>query len=128
MYTKAEILAPARKGNGGIIGGPNTGSPVIEYSLSMSTGAGYRIAGFDVLDSAREVYEYSASGSETNITEDNRNNVKETEAVYERTFYEDTLGFDKKIWNLDGLSLRNFPGLPDPLSKITITGFLLTVR
>ena len=110
-YTKAEILAPARKGNGGIIGGPNTGSPAIEYSLSMSTGAGYRIAGFDVLDSAREVYEYSASGSETNITEDNRNNVKETDAVYERTFYEDTLGFDKKIWDLDGLSLKKLPRL-----------------
>ena len=110
-YTKAEILAPARKGNGGIIGGPNTGSPAVEYSLSMSTGAGYRIAGFDVLDSAREVYEYSASGSETNITEDNRNNVKETDAVYERTFYEDTLGFDKKIWDLDGLSLKKLPRL-----------------
>ena len=84
---------------------------MIEYSLSMSTGAGYRIAGFDVLDSAREVYEYSASGSETNITEDNRNNVKETDAVYERTFYEDTLGFDKKIWDLDGLSLKKLPRL-----------------
>lgn len=54
-YTQAKIIAPAQKGNGGIIGGPGTGSPVIEYSLSMSSGAGYRIAGFDVLENAKEV-------------------------------------------------------------------------
>ena len=41
-YTQAQIIAPAEKGNGGIIGGPNTGRPRIEYSLSMSFGAGFR--------------------------------------------------------------------------------------
>ena len=112
-YTNAEIIAPAKKGNGGIIGGPNTGSPVIEYSLSMSTGAGYRIAGFDVLNGVKEVYEYSGSGSSTNVTEANGNSVKETDAVYERTFYEDTLGFDAEIWNLEGLALKKLPILSD---------------
>ena len=112
-YTKAEIVAPAKKGNGGIIGGPNTGNPVIEYSLSMSTGSGYRIAGFDVLDGVKEVYEYSDSGSTTNVTESNGGKVKETDAVYERTFYEDTLGFDGKIWDLGGLALKKLPQLAD---------------
>ena len=44
-YTKVQIVAPARKGNGGLIGGPDTGSPVIEHSISLSSGDGYRIAG-----------------------------------------------------------------------------------
>lgn len=57
-YTRAQIIAPALKGNGGIIGGPNTGAPDIRYSLSMSSGAGYRIAGFDVLD---DVTKYMSS-------------------------------------------------------------------
>ena len=112
-YTNAEIIAPAKKGNGGIIGGPNTGSPVIEYSLSMSTGAGFRIAGFDVLDSVKEVYEYSGSGSATNVTEANGNSVKETDAVYDRKFYEDILGFDGKVWDLEGLALKKLPILSD---------------
>lgn len=112
-YTRVQILAPAQKGNGGIIGGPNTGSPAIEYSLSMSTGAGYRIAGFDVLDSVREVYEYSGSDSRTNVTEDNGDNVKTTDQIYDRKFYEETLGFDSEIWNLDLLEYEMLPGLKD---------------
>ena len=100
-YTQAQIIAPARKGNGGIIGGPNTGSPSIEYTLSMSSGAGYRIAGFDVLDGVKEVYEYSGSESVTSITDNSRDNVKETDRIYESGFYEEVLGFDGDIWDLD---------------------------
>lgn len=96
---------------GGIIGGPNTGSPAIEYSLSMSSGAGYRIAGFDVLDNVKEVYEYSGSGSETSITQDNQADVKETDAVYDRSFYEDTLKFDGDVWKLDGLVYGKLPSI-----------------
>ena len=110
-YTRAQIIAPAQKGNGGIIGGPSTGSPVIEYSLSMSSGAGYRIAGFDILENAKEVYEYSGSESITNITEDNRENVKETDSVYEKGFYKDTLGFDEEIWDLDRTAYEKRPAL-----------------
>lgn len=112
-YTQAQITAPAKKGNGGLIGGPNTGSPSIEYSLSMSTGAGYRIAGFDVLDNMKEVYEYSGSDSETNITEENQSSVRETDAVYDKKFYTDTLDFDESIWELDGLAYGKRPALKD---------------
>ena len=117
-YTQAQITAPAKKGNGGLIGGPNTGSPDIEYSLSMSTGAGYRIAGFDVLDNMKEVYEYSGSDSETNITEGNQSGVKETDAVYDKNFYTDTLDFDESIWELEGLAYGKRPALKDaPLEE-----------
>ena len=115
-FVRARILAPAKKGNGGLIGGPNTGEPLIEYSLSMSSGDGYRIAGFDVLEHAVEVYEYAGSDSSTNITKENGEHVKETDSVYDRNFYQEILGFDREIWNLDGLvygklpALKNFPG------------------
>lgn len=125
-YTKAQIIAPAKKGNGGIIGGPNAGSPDIEYSLSMSSGAGYRIAGFDVLDNVKEVYEYSGSGSVTNITQDNQADVKETDAVYDRSFYEDTLKFDGDVWKLDGLAYGKLPsikGAPIEENNLGIPGY-----
>lgn len=110
-YTKAKIVAPAKKGNGGIIGGPNTGTPSIEYSLSMSNGDGYRIAGFDVLGNAKEVYEHFGSGSTTNITEDNAGNVKETDAVYDKSFYKNTLGYDDRVWEFRWLSFGKTPSL-----------------
>ena len=130
-YTKAQIIAPAKKGNGGLIGGPNTGSPAIEYSLSMSSGAGYRVAGFDVLDNVTEVYEYSGSGSETSITQDNQADVKETDAVYDRSFYEDTLKFDGDIWKLDGLSYGKLPsikGAPIEENNLGIPGYSSVVN
>lgn len=112
-YTQVQIIAPAKKGNGGLIGGPDKGSPSIEYCLSMSTGAGYRIAGFDVLDNVKEVYEYSGSGSGTNITEENRSGVKETDAIYDKEFYTGSLDFDESIWELDGLTYGKRPALKD---------------
>lgn len=110
-YTQVQVVAPAKKGNGGLIGGPNTGSPVIEDSLSMSSGAGYRIAGFDVLDSAKNVYEYAGSDSATNITEDNREQIKETDAIFDRNFYRDTLGWDEAVWELELLAYGKRPSL-----------------
>lgn len=110
-FTQVQVIAPAKKGNGGIIGGPNTGSPVIENCLSMSTGAGYRIAGFDVLANAKNVYEYSASGSATNITESNQDQVKEIDAIFDKSFYRDTLGLNEDIWNLDLLVYGKRPNL-----------------
>lgn len=110
-YTRVQISSPSPKGSGGLIGGPNTGSPQIEYSLSVSGGSGYRIAGFDVLGSVTEVYEYSGSDSTTNITSANSANVKETDAIYERSFYEDTLGFDGTVWDLDALAQGKLPSL-----------------
>lgn len=110
-YTQARIIAPAKKGNGGLIGGPDKGDPRIEYSISMSTGAGYRIAGFDVLGNVTEVYEYAGSDSSTNITEANRDQVKETDAIYDRALYEETLGFDSDVWDLDGMAHGKRPAL-----------------
>ena len=110
-YTQVQVVAPARKGNGGLIGGPNTGSPVIENSLSMSSGAGYRIAGFDVLDSVTNVFEYSGSGSVSNITQTNREQVKETDAIFDREFYVDALGWDEAVWDLDLLAYGKRPSL-----------------
>ena len=125
-YTQVQVIAPARKGNGGLIGGPNTGSPVIEDSLSMSTGAGYRIAGFDVLEQAKNVYEYSGSGSVTNITQDNAGQVKETDAVFDRDFYVDSLGWDEEIWELDLLAYGKRPNLrsaPETDNNYAIPGY-----
>ena len=82
-FTQVQVIAPAQKGNGGLIGGPNTGSPVLENCLSMSSGAGYRIAGFDVLGNAKNIYEYSRSTSVTNITKANQDQIKETEAIFD---------------------------------------------
>ena len=110
-YTQARIIAPAKKGNGGLIGGPDKGDPRIEHSISMSTGAGYRIAGFDVLGNVTEVYEYAGSDSSTNITEANRDQVKETDAIYDRALYEETLGFDSDVWDLDGMAHGKRPAL-----------------
>lgn len=110
-FTQVQVIAPAQKGNGGIIGGPNIGRPVLENCLSLSTGAGYRIAGFDVLGNAKNVYEYAGSGSATNITEANRDQVKETDAIFDRGFYRDALGLDEGIWNLDLLAYGKRPNL-----------------
>ena len=110
-YTQVQVIAPAQKGNGGLIGGPNTGSPVIEDSLSMSAGAGYRVAGFDVLGGVRNVYEYSGSGSVSNITAANRDQVKEIDAVFDRGFYVDSLGWDESLWELDLLAYGKRPNL-----------------
>lgn len=110
-FTDVHITAPDKKGNGGIIGGPNTGTPRIESSLSMSTGTAYRIAGFDVLENVKEVYEYSGSKSTTNITDANKENVKVVDNLYDRSFYENTLGFDEHIWDLEALTYEKKPNL-----------------
>lgn len=110
-FAQVQVVAPAQKGNGGLIGGPNTGSPVLEDCLSMSSGAGYRIAGFDVLDSVRNVYEYSGSDSATNITQANRDQVKETDNLFEQEFYVDTLGWDEGVWELSLLAYGKRPSL-----------------
>lgn len=125
-YTQVQVVAPAQKGNGGLIGGPNTGSPVIEDSLSMSSGAGYRIAGFDVLDSVTNVYEYSGSGSVSNITQANRDQVKETDNLFDRSFYVDSLGWDEGVWDLELLAYGKRPSLkavPETDNNYAIPGY-----
>ncbi len=130
-FTQVQVVAPAAKGNGGIIGGPNTGSPVLENCLSMSTGAGYRIAGFDVLTNAKNIYEYTGSGSMTNITEANREQIKETDAVFDKSFYRDTLSFDENLWELDLLVYGKRPNLkaaPGADNNFEIPGYTQVLK
>ena len=110
-FTQVQVIAPAQKGNGGLIGGPNTGSPVLENCLSMSSGAGYRIAGFDVLANAKNVYEYAGSSSLSNITQANREQIRETDAVFDKDFYTQSLGWEEGIWELDLLAYGKRPNL-----------------
>ena len=110
-FAQARIVAPAQKGNGGLIGGPNAGSPVLEDCLSLSTGAGYRIAGFDVLDQAKNLYEYAGSESATNINEANRDRIKETDAIYDQSLYTDALGWEEAVWNLELIPYGKRPSL-----------------
>ena len=115
-FTKVSITAPAKKGNGGIIGGPGSGQVTIKNSLSLSTGSAYRIAGFDTLNKAQSVYEYEESDSATNIN--NNNTVKETSDIYSKDFYIGTLGFSEEIWSFDLLGNEVLPSLKDdPLPK-----------
>ncbi len=114
-YTNVTIIGPSEKGNGGIIGGPDSNSPVITNCFSIANGKGYRISGFDVLGNASNVYEYSKGTSKTNINEGNKNNIKEIEDIYATSFYE-TLGFDGEIWNLQLVQNKKLPNLlNDPM-------------
>ncbi len=115
-FTKVNITAPIRLGNGGIVGGPRNNQVALNNSLSMSTGDAYRIAGFDTLNNARSVYEYEGSNSTTNVKETNL--VEETSNIYSKDFYVNTLGFSEDIWNFDLTEHDIIPSLQgDPVPK-----------
>lgn len=115
-FTKVNITAPSRLGNGGIVGGPKDSQVTINNSLSMSTGSAYRIAGFDTLKNARSVYEYEGSDSATNIKD--TNSVAETSDIYSRDFYVDTLGFSEDMWSFELTEYDILPSLQgDPVPK-----------
>lgn len=113
-FTKVDIAAPDRTGNGGLIGGPQNGSVTIENSVSLSTGVNAgRIAGWDVLDGSKNVYELESSDSQTNIHTGNHTKIfplTELEAADSR-FYMDTLGWSGKVWNFEGLAEGRTPAL-----------------
>lgn len=115
-FTKVEIGAPKEEGSGGIIGGPESGSVDIRQVLSMSTGTAYRIAGFPVLGNVQAVYEYAGSDSVTNKNEGNT--VTETEEIFRREFFTDSLGFTDDLWHLDLVKHGKLPSLQsDPVPK-----------
>lgn len=115
-FTKVDITAPSRTGNGGIIGGPQGYDVVINNSLSMSIGDAYRIAGFDTLDIAKSVYEYAGSDSASNVKD--TNTVEETSDIYSKDFYVDKLGFSETTWNFDLIENGIIPSLQgDPVPK-----------
>lgn len=115
-YTNVTIIAAVVTGNGGIIGGPSGGSPSITNSLSMSTGKAYKIAGFNVLSNASNVYEYTESDATTNINDNNKDKIKTITNLYEETFYKDILGLEEEIWNLELVEDKKLPNLKlDPM-------------
>lgn len=120
--TKVTIVAPKNDGNGGIIGGPSAAnSSVIRHCVSLGGGNAYRIAGFTAAlgGSVEEVYEYAASSSPSNITDDNAGRVK-TVSDLTRDFYEKTLGLDSSVWYLDlagGNILPTLQGDPQPKNE-----------
>ncbi len=113
--TKAEIVGNGRTGNGGIIGGPNSGNSIIENSISLSTGTNsYRIAGTSsVLNGSTNVYEYSASNSATNINANNNTKVLSatTENVTNPNFYINNVKLDSKVWNTNTVKTLGYPTL-----------------
>lgn len=113
-YVKAEIGGAKPKGNGGLIGGPNSGQANIADCVSLCTGANaYRISGFPVLDNVENVYELETSDSQSNLTDTNTGRVKTVteEQSREKTFYTDQLGWSEEIWNFDNVESGGLPGL-----------------
>lgn len=99
--TRVQIEAPSRKGNGGIIGGPNKTAPLVESCLSMGGGTAYRIAGFDVLGNAVNLYEFAGSNSVTNRNESNSAQVYQTDDLRNPAFYTDQLTLDPAVLDLE---------------------------
>jgi hypothetical protein len=113
--TKVAIVNSRIIGNGGIIGGPSSGTCNIKNSISLSTGAkAYRIAGWSVtLAGVENVYEYDLSDSTTQITDDNKTKIKlaTDENIKSSDFYKNELGWSEDIWSFDNLSTGEGPKL-----------------
>ena len=113
-YTAVQIIAPEKKGNGGIIGGPQTGSAAVEASLSLSTGVNAnRISGWNVLGITSSAYELESSGSESNLSPETEHRVFSAteEETREPSFYTDILGWSEAIWSFDRLAAEGIPSL-----------------
>lgn len=111
--TKVEITSPRNVGNGGIIGGPNNGTPNISNSMSLSTGKAYRISGFNVLSNVTNVYELTTSNSTTNMNDGNTGkvNLVTEEDTKDTSFYKNSLVLDETIWDLSKVSTLGYPTL-----------------
>ena len=117
-YTKVEITALEPVGNGGLTGGPNSGSVEIRNSISLSTGANAsRVAGFPVLGESENIYEYAGSDSQTNITDETREKVKEAvdSQITDRNFYLTELGWSEEVWDFSKVGQGEVPHLRDAL-------------
>lgn len=115
-FVKIDINSQERKGNGGFIGGPDNGTPIIKKSLAITTGNAYRVSGFDVASKFENVYEYSKTSATTNI-KDTNSNIKEVVDLT-KDFYKNTLGFNESIWYLDLIDNGKLPSLKeDPVAK-----------
>lgn len=111
---KAEIEAPQITGNGGIIGGPQSGSAVVEDSVSLSTGVNaYRVSGWDVLGNTSSAYELETSDSQSNRNDGNAGQIFPVteQQIKDRAFYIDMLGWSGEVWNFDALPAGGLPGV-----------------
>ena len=107
VVTKVNITAPAPVGNGGIIGGPQSGSAAVESAVSLSTGVNAnRISGWDVLGITSSAYELETSDSQSSMNEANTDRIFTVteEQVKEKAFYMETLGWSEDVWSFDSLS------------------------
>ncbi len=112
--TKVEITAPENTGNGGIIGGPQSGNAVVESSLSLSTGVNAnRISGWDVLGITSSAYELDSSDSTSNRNEANTDRIFQVsfEETKEKSFYIETLGWSEETWDFETLTEEGRPRL-----------------
>ena len=118
IYTKVEIVAPQAVGNGGLIGGPNSGNVAITNSIALTVGKNARrIAGWNVLNQVSNVYEYTDSNSTTNITDANKEEVKvaSKEQVKTEDFYVTDLGWSTDIWDFSDVEAGETPRLKGAL-------------
>ena len=119
VYTKVQIVAPQAVGNGGLIGGPSSGNVSITNAIALTTGtSAKRIAGWNVLNQADNVYEYTGSNSVTNITDANKENVKvaSEEQVKAESFYTENLGWSTDIWDFSNVEAGETPRLRSMLN------------
>ena len=114
VVTKVNITAPASVGNGGIIGGPQSGSATVESAVSLSTGANAnRISGWDVLGMSSSAYELETSDSHSSMNDTNADRIFAVteEQAKEKTFYTETLGWSADVWSFDSLAADGIPAL-----------------
>ena len=112
--TKAEVNGSNKTGNGGLIGGPNSGNCIITNSISLSTGTkSYRIAGFNTLNAVTNVYEYALSNSSTNINANNNTKVLSAtdRDIKTASFYTNSVKLDSHVWNFNVVSSGGVPKL-----------------
>lgn len=114
VVTKVNITAPAPVGNGGIIGGPQSGSAAVESAVSLSTGANAnRISGWDVLGMSSSAYELETSDSHSSMNDTNADRIFAVteEQAKEKAFYTETLGWSEDVWNFDSIAADGIPAL-----------------
>lgn len=113
-YVKVQIAGAKPTGDGGLIGGPNTGNAKLYHSVSLSTGPNaYRISGFPVLGIAENVYELESSDSLTNRDETNADRIKTVteEETLDPAFYTGALGWSEEIWDFSRVADGGTPRL-----------------
>ena len=112
VFTKVNIRSNRILGNGGILGGPSSGSPKVTNSVANTTGTAYRLAGFNTLGAAQNVYEVTTSAT-TNVNTNNSAQVKEVDETQlnDPEFYRTTLGWSEEIWDFSNVSTTGIPTL-----------------